>query len=638
MSPEPSLRRVSLRWTVPAVSAVILALVVTGFGTIAYRSVRIYTLEAAAERLTTVAQVFAQSPAAQPAWINQNEAVAKHEAVIDIARSKGARISDTARALIAGLTPDTGQTLATDVRDVSGNVLFAVTSPMLDSLTAARGSDSVVKRDTPPVVESGYASNESPVRLKRAYADSVVQTELHMSGSRVVIERAVPIHDGKRLIGHLVQVRSIAVSQTALRQLFTLIGREARLVVGNHDGSLWSDFTKAVKHPPPSSTPQTYERNGRRWLAATGPLANGPWVISVEFPENIVLANVYKLRWRLFWIGAGIVLVAVLVTERLSRSLTLPLVNLTNAAEGIAAGQRTTPLIENRRSDEIGRLSRAFATMAHSIRMSQDTLEMEIGDRTKELQTALTQLREAQDELVRQERLATMGRLSGSIAHELRNPLGVMTNALFYLDSVLADAPEKVRAHIGKLRSQVKLSESIITGLLNVTRTGSPKLSTVSLTQIIEEQLGHVSVPSGIRVERDVPGNLPEILVDPIQIGQILFNVMTNAVQAMEGMHGGVLTIRARAIGDRVMLEIADTGPGIPAEDRERIFEPLFTTKARGIGLGLSISRSLARANSGELSARAGTEKGAVIVLELPVAKGLTSAAPMVGQPANAAI
>lgn len=600
-------------------SAVILAIVVIGFGTIAYRSVRNSTLEAAAERLTTVVQVFARPTAGQAAWIRDGQAVAKNADVVDIVRSNGKNVSDSARARIASLTPDTGQTLATDVRDLSGNVLFSITSPLADTLAGSDSSDQELPKRPGNGVETGASSAESPTRLKRAYPDSVTSSEMYMSGPHVVIERSIPIHEGRRLVGHLVQVRRVVVSQDALRQLFTLIGRDAALVVGNRDGSLWSDLTKAVEHPPPSSRPTTYERDGRRWLSASGPLPNGPWVIGVEFPEDIVLAPVRALRWRLFWIGTVIVVLAVIITERLSRRLTVPLVRLTTAAEGIAAGRRTTPLIEIDRSDEIGRLARAFATMADSIRMSQDTLETEIGDRTQELRAALTRLREAQDELVRQERLATLGHLSGSIAHELRNPLGVMTNALYYLENVLSDAPEKVRSHIGKLRTQVRLSEAIINGLLSVTRTGAPQLSAVNVAHIVNEQLTNISIPQSIRIERDIPDNLPTLLADPIQVGQILMNVFTNAVQAMEGMDG-VLTVRARALGGRVRLEVGDTGPGIPLPDRERIFEPLFTTKARGIGLGLSISRSLARANGGELSVGTGPGRGALVVLELPVA------------------
>jgi signal transduction histidine kinase len=619
MSRVPTVRPISLGWIVPVISAVILATVVTGFGTIAYRAVRVSTLNAAAERLATVVQVFAQPAVIQPPWIHEGEVVAESPAVIDVVRSNGQRVSDSARARVASLTPDTGQTLATDIRGLSGNVLFSITSPIVDSLARSDTNANALPKGVREGVEAGASATHSPVRLNRSYPDSVAQSELYLSGPHVTIERSIPIHDGGRLVGHIVQVRKVVTSQNALRQLNSLIGKDARLVVGNRDGSLWSDLTKAIKHPNPSSQSTTYESDGRRWLSATGPAPTGPWLLGVELPEDIVLAPVYALRWRLFWIGAVIVVLAVMVTERLSRRLTIPLLRLTTAAEGIAAGRRTTPLIDTERTDEIGRLSRAFATMADSIRTSQDTLEMEIGDRTLELQTALTQLRDAQGELVRQERLATLGHLSGSIAHELRNPLGVMMNALYYLESVLSDAPPKVRDHLGKLRSQVRLSESIITGLLSVTRTGPPQLSTVSVPEIVDEHLSRVSIPSSIRVDLDIPPDLPELLVDPIQVGQILTNLFINAVQAMEGKDG-VMTVRARAAGDRVRIEVADTGPGVRAEDRERIFEPLFTTKARGIGLGLSISRSLARANSGELNLSSPHGKGAVMTLELPVA------------------
>jgi signal transduction histidine kinase len=271
------------------------------------------------------------------------------------------------------------------------------------------------------------------------------------------------------------------------------------------------------------------------------------------------------------------------------------------------------------RGDEVGRLSRAFAVMADSVRLSHDTLEHQIAERTQDLRATLTQLQHAQEDLVRQERLATLGQLSGSIAHELRNPLGVMTNALYYLETVLHEASPKVRAHLTKLRTQVRLSDSIITGLLNVTRTVAPTPGTVSVARIVDEQLTRVAVPVSITVVRELPAGLPELRADPVQVGQILMNLFTNAIQAMEDVGGGgVLTIRARTATDRVRVEVSDTGPGIRPEDSEKVFEPLFTTKARGIGLGLSVSRSLARANNGDLTVVKTMDKGATLALDLP--------------------
>lgn len=194
-----------------------------------------------------------------------------------------------------------------------------------------------------------------------------------------------------------------------------------------------------------------------------------------------------------------------------------------------------------------------------------------------------------------------------------------MTNALFYLETVLGEAPQKVREHLAKLRTQVRLSESIITGLLSCTRTGTPQVRTISVAQLVDEQLARITVPPVIEVRRDIASRLPDLLVDPVHVAQILMNLFTNAIQAM-GETGGMLTVRAREAGDRVRIEIADTGPGVPPEDRERIFEPLFTTKARGIGLGLSVSQSLARANNGDLTLAPQFDHGATLALELPAA------------------
>jgi signal transduction histidine kinase len=438
-----------------------------------------------------------------------------------------------------------------------------------------------------------------------------------MRGDQLLYERASPIRDGARVVGHLVQLRKVVASPAVLRQVSSLIGKDAALVVGNADGSLWSDLVKPISHPPPSNVTQTYDRDGRRWIGATAQVTTGPWVIGVEFPEDMVLAPAHVLRRRFIAIGALIVMVALLLAERLSRRLTGPLVRLTTAAEKIAQGDRATPSFVLRRSDEVGRLSRAFSAMADSIRDSHQTLEHEIGERTGELQTALTRLHETQDELVRKERLATLGQLSSSIAHELRNPLAVMTNALYYLDQVLAGAPPKVREHLGKVSAQVRLSESIITGLLDVTRTGNTRLDRVDVRRLIDEHLSRVSVPASIQVERDVPAHLPNVWVDPVQIGQVLVNLFTNAIQAMETT-GGILTVSARSAGDRICVDVADTGPGIPPDHKHKIFEPLFTTKARGIGLGLSVSRSLVDANGGALSVSSSVG-GALLTLELPV-------------------
>ena len=236
---------------------------------------------------------------------------------------------------------------------------------------------------------------------------------------------------------------------------------------------------------------------------------------------------------------------------------------------------------------------------------------------------AVAALDDAQRRLVSGEKLAMLGQLSGSVGHELRNPLGVMTNAVYYLEMVQAAAPDDVREYHGILRTQLALAERIVTDLLDFSRVRAPQTETVAVARVVDAQLARLPLVPDVRVERDMPGTLVDVRVDPVQIGQVLFNLLLNAVQAMDG-GGGVLTVRAREAGGRVLVEVADTGPGIPAGFEEKIFEALFTTKARGIGLGLAVSRSLTQSNQGQLSVTSRAGAGATFILALPAA-GLES-------------
>jgi signal transduction histidine kinase len=384
--------------------------------------------------------------------------------------------------------------------------------------------------------------------------------------------------------------------------------------MGNADGSLWTDLLHLTQRPAPSRALERYERDGRSRLAVAVPYTGNPLVIAAELPEDAVLAPLRRLARELAAIAALIVAVGFGLGWWFSRDVSAPVARLTHAAEGIAGGDLTHVNVAMDRGDEIGRLSRAFAVMADHVRGTQDTLERQVAERTKALH-------EAQDELVKKERLAILGQLSSGVGHELRNPLGVMTNAVYFLEMTLPDAPKKAKDYLGILRAQIRLSEKIVSDLLDFARVKSPQRAIVPLAQLLEEPLGRVTVPEGVRVERDVPGGLPGAFVDQVQVGQVLLNLVTNAVQAMEET-GGVLSLRASGRNGRVRLEVGDSGPGIAPENLTRIFEPLFTTKARGIGLGLSVSRLLAEANNGVLTARSEPGHGATFVLDLPAAQG----------------
>lgn len=211
-----------------------------------------------------------------------------------------------------------------------------------------------------------------------------------------------------------------------------------------------------------------------------------------------------------------------------------------------------------------------------------------------------------------------LGQLSSGVGHELRNPLGVMTNAVYYLKTVLATAPHNVHEYLDILQQQITLSEKIVGDLLDFARSKPPQRKPTAVAEITQTQLNRLSLPENVKVDKDLPGNLPPVLVDPVQLGQIVLTLISNAVQALE--KGGRITIRAQTngTGSGVQYEVADSGPGIPRENLEKIFEPLFTTKARGIGLGLAVSRTLARANGGDLTVTSAPGQGATFHLTLP--------------------
>ena len=241
----------------------------------------------------------------------------------------------------------------------------------------------------------------------------------------------------------------------------------------------------------------------------------------------------------------------------------------------------------------------------------------DISDR-KRAQEALEEktraLEAAQEELVRRERLATMGHLAGSVSHELRNPLGVIKNSVYYLKMVVPDE-ERVRKHLDILEREVATATRIITGMLDFARTTPATRVPTDLNSLVRDELDRQIVPDSIRVERALAENLTPVMVDPDQIRLILNNLISNAIQAMP--EGGVLTVRTRPLEDTLEVTVADTGGGIAPDHLKRIFEPLFTSKSKGIGLGLSLAKRLAEANGGTIRVESALGHGSRFVVEL---------------------
>jgi len=244
------------------------------------------------------------------------------------------------------------------------------------------------------------------------------------------------------------------------------------------------------------------------------------------------------------------------------------------------------------------------------IRAYFENLEVMVAERTREL-------RDAQEKLFRQKSLAVLGELAGGVGHELRNPLGVITNASYFLNMTLTDADAKTQEHLQMIDSEAKNATRIISDLLDFARVKSADRSPAQASKLVAAVLSQHPAPDNVTTKVDIPDDLPPLFVDSLQIEQVLGNLVDNAYQAM--LEGGKLFFEAHMDGEFINLAVSDTGVGISPDDIDKIFEPLFTTKQQGIGLGLAISSKLVQANDGRIRVESKIGKGTVFTLIMPI-------------------
>jgi two-component system, LuxR family, sensor kinase FixL len=234
---------------------------------------------------------------------------------------------------------------------------------------------------------------------------------------------------------------------------------------------------------------------------------------------------------------------------------------------------------------------------------------------------------ELQSELVHASRLGTMGQMAAAISHELNQPLTAVNNYLSGLAQLLSttDVPTSIADAVRKAREQNKRAGQVVSGLRDLVLKRETTRRIESINDILEQTLGLALVDAkvrGVKARVLVAPDLKPVLVDKIQIGQVVINIVRNAIEAMEGTSECKLTISAATDpnSDGIEMRIADTGPGLSPLMRDQMFRPFVTTKDKGMGLGLSICRDIVDSHGGSLSAEPNKPNGTIFVIRLPSA------------------
>jgi len=347
----------------------------------------------------------------------------------------------------------------------------------------------------------------------------------------------------------------------------------------------------------------------------------------------------------------------------LSRVLVKPIKDLVRLTQKISEGDFSQK-IEETSKNEIGQLIVSFNRMIDRLKENQENLENYL----ESLESANKQLKQAQEELIRTEKLASIGRFAAGVAHEVGNPLGAILGYTSILQKEGMDRGES-KDYLNRIEKEIERINRIVHELLDFARPSKFEIKDLEINKVIESTLSLLSYQKNfknIETQLDMQSDLPLIKGDESQLSQVMINIILNAVDAMPS--GGTLTIQTRthmvenldvdrlqriyprrrksdpmesdyshmrkadplsvlfkkfSEGDRlVKIRISDTGVGIKKEDLENIFDPFFTTKApdKGTGLGLSISLRIVESLGGEMRVESEVEKGTTFEIYFPVA------------------
>jgi signal transduction histidine kinase len=369
---------------------------------------------------------------------------------------------------------------------------------------------------------------------------------------------------------------------------------------------------------PERKIESTLTEGGKREYNVTAPLVDGTDVlgyIHVTFTLDDLAQTTKATLYKRVAVTMLIFSLGILVSLYLARKYTQPLQDVVKAAKHVASGD-LTKTIEVEGEDEIAELTRSFNEMVEKLRQHRELEE---------------RLREA-------ERLSAVGKLASGIAHEIRNPLNFISLSIDHIRNRLgggrAEGVVEVTALMSNIKDEIHRLNGMVENFLTVGKPLALNKSDVDVGALVRDVVGlaqQKAVEQGIEIVVDDRMPSLPLHADPVQIKTCLMNVVLNAIQAMPG--GGRLRVAGafrtgpRTDGDgpapvgTIEVIVSDTGSGIGAEDLAKIFDPYFTTKKLGIGLGLAVTKKIVEEHQGRITVKSRIHEGTTVVISLPVSE-----------------
>lgn len=370
---------------------------------------------------------------------------------------------------------------------------------------------------------------------------------------------------------------------------------------------------------PPNVTPQSYLTKKRKLLDKTTLQVLN--ILEVEVPIfyegsafrwgsikiglslEDTLKEIRKTQSGLMLIGLAGLAMGLIGAVILARRITGPLHKLVDGTVKISKGD-FSQTIDIHSSDEIGELAKSFNQMSLQLKISRKHIE------------------EAHQKLIQAEKLASIGRMSAGIAHEIRNPL---TSIKLNIQKVFADKQlgDLEKSHLAISQEGIRQIENFIKELLNFTRERKLNFARFPMSVILDESIKMITDSldlKKIKVTRHYGKNLPSVRVDADKLRQVFVNLLHNAVDAVD--EGGLIQVRISCRSRKMRVEISDSGCGIPEKDWDIVFEPYYTTKSSGFGLGLANARKIVELHKGTIRIRSKPEKGTKFEVIIPCEEG----------------